>query len=103
MAMGKEPEESDTGDYLFDAMAEHWEHVVRLYRQFADKNPIMLYDIQEERIYAYPYEDFKSEMSAKSQASLTKQYKRAVREGKMVVFVRDNDKRRLVSYSLAYR
>ena len=30
-------------------------------------------------------------MSAKTQASLTEQYERAVAQGKMVVFVRDND------------
>ena len=61
-----------------------------------------LYDIQDERIYAYPYEDFKGDLSAKSQASLTAQYEQAVAKGKMVVFVRDNDKGRLVSYMLDY-
>jgi hypothetical protein len=96
------PKETDTSDCLLDAMTEHWEHVVRIYGQFGDKHPIMLYDIQEERIYAYPYEDFKSEMPAKSQTSLTKQYEQAVAKGKMVVFVRDNEKGRLVSYLLDY-
>ena len=96
------PQDSDSGDYLFDAMVEHWEHVVRIYEQFADKHPIMLYDIQEQRIYAHEYEGFKSEMSAKSQASLTEQYELALAEGKMVVFVRDNDNKRLASYLLEY-
>ena len=96
-------QEDDTGDYLLDAMAVYWEHVVELYRQFEDKRPVMLYDIQEQRIYACPYESFKSEMSAKTQASLTEQYELAVAEDKMVVFVRDNDKERLVSYLLDYK
>jgi hypothetical protein len=102
MAMGRKPQETDADDYLFDAMAEHWEHVVRLYGQFADKRPIILYDIQEARIYAYPFADFKSDLSVKSQASLTEQYEQAVAEDKMVVFVRDNDEERLVSYLLDY-
>ena len=89
-------------DYLFDALSEHWEHVVVAYKQCEDKRPIMLYDIQEKQIYAYPYEDFKSEMSAKSQLSLTEQYERAVAAGQMVVFVRDNANESLVSYSLDY-
>ena len=84
-------------------MAEHWMHVIRLYRQFEDKRPVMLYDIQERRIYACPYEDFKSDMSERTQISLTKQYEQAIAEDRMVVFVRDNDERRLVSYLLDYK
>ena len=89
-------------DYLFDALSEHWEHVVVAYRQFEDKRPIMLYDVQEKQSFAYSYEGFKSEMPVESQLSLTEQYERAVAAGQMVVFVRDNDKKRLVSYSLDY-
>ena len=89
-------------DYLFDALSEHGEHVVVAYKQFEEETPIMLYDIQEKQIYAYSYEGFKSEMSVESQLSLTEQYERAVASGQMVVFVRDNDNEKLVSYSLDY-
>jgi len=50
----------------------------------------------------YPYEDFKKELSERSQASLTEQYEKAVRENKIVVFVRDNVQRRLTSFSMDY-
>ena len=93
-------QDDEASDYLFDAMTEYWEHVVRIYRQFEDKRPVILYDIQERRIYACPYEGFKSEMSPKTQVTLTDQYEQAIAEDKMVVFVRDNDKTRLASYSL---
>ena len=89
-------------DYLFEALSEYWEHVVVAYKQCEDKRSIMLYDIQEKQIYAYQYEGFKSEMSERSQALLAEQYERAVASGQMVVFVRDNDNERLVSYSLDY-
>ena len=99
-----QPDTKETDDPLFDAMAEHWEHVVAGYKQFEDKRPVMLYDIQENRIYAYHYEDFKNDMSpAKSQASLAEQYELASQAGTMVVFVRDNEARRLVSYSMDYK
>lgn len=90
-------------DYLFDALSEQWEHVVVAYKQLEDKRPIMLYDLQEKRIYAYSYEGFKSEMLPNSQVSLTDQYEQAGVSGKMIVFVRDNDAKRLVSYSLDYK
>ena len=92
-----------TDDPFFDALSEVWEHIVTGYLQYEDDKPVMLYDIQEQRIYALPYEGFKSEMSAKSQASLTEQYERAVAAGQIVVFVRDNEARRLVSYSMDYK
>ena len=89
-------------DYLFDALSENWEHVVVAYKQHEDKRPIMLYDIQEQRIYAYPYDDFKCDMSVESQISLAQQYERAVAAGQMVVFVRDDGNEKLMSYSLDY-
>ena len=49
-----------------------------------------------------PYKDFKEEMNPGNQASLQDQYERAMATSKIVVFVRDNVNRRLVSYSLHY-
>jgi hypothetical protein len=60
----------------------------------------MLFDIQEQRVYAYGYEGFKSELSPKNQTTLAEQYEQAQKSGKMVVFVRDNDNRKLASYSI---
>jgi len=52
----------------------------------------------------YPYEDFKNDMSsAKSQASLAEQYELAKKAGTLVVFVRDNEAKRLASYSMDYK
>jgi hypothetical protein len=95
-----EARKDDEGDYLFDALSECLEYVRSAYQQHEDQRPVMLFDIQEKRIYAYGYEGLKSELSATSQVSLAEQYEQAQRSGKMVVFVRDNEKRRLVSYSM---
>jgi len=88
-------------DELLAVAEENWPHIMQLYRLFADRNPIMLYDLQEQRVYAYPYAEFAAELNERSQRSLAEQYERAVREGKVVVFVRDNERRRFVSFSLA--
>ena len=45
----------------------------------------------------------RNDLSPKSQASLTKQYELAGKLGQMVVFVRDNDSERLVSYLFDYK
>ncbi len=87
-------------NYLLDAAQKHRPHIVMLYRLLADKKPVMLLDIQEQRIYAYPYAEFRKELSQRSQRSLMAQYEQAVGEKQMVVFVRDNEQRRLVSFSV---
>ena len=88
-------------DPYFEAIQEQWPHIRALYETFASKKPIILYDIQEDKIYAYPYKDFKAEMSENSQASLERQYKSASFHGSMVVFVRDNTEQKLVSYTMS--
>lgn len=87
-------------DYLWEAACEQQGNILMVYHRFEDKKPVMLFDIQEQRIYAYPYEDFKKDLSEKSQASLTEQYEKALRNNQIVVFVRDNGQRRLVSFSV---
>jgi len=90
-------------DPFLDAVAEHSESIVAGYKQFEDKRPVVLYDIKEERVYRYPYEDFKNDMSPKSQVSLTEQYELAGKLGKIVMFVRDNEAEKLVSFILDYK
>jgi hypothetical protein len=89
-------------DYLLEAAQENWPHILAAYRQFEDKKPVVLYDIQEQRIYVYPYADFHRDLSEKSQVTLKDQYERAIQDNKIVVFVRDNEQRRLVSFSMDY-
>jgi hypothetical protein len=74
--------------------------LVITYERFADKRPVMLFDIQEQRIYALPYAAYRAALSQRSQASLKEQYARAVANGDVVVFVRDNQREKLVSFSL---
>ena len=94
--------EDEQRDYLLDVVYEQWNNILYAYKQFEDRKPIVLYDIQEKRIYICEFEGYKSEMSPKSQAALTAQYEQALRENKIVVFVRDNEQRRLVSFSMDY-
>ena len=88
-------------DPYFNAIQEQWPNIRGLYTTYKSKKPIILYDLQEKKIYAYPYEEFKAELSKNSQASLERDYKSASDLGSMVVFVRDNMERKLVSYIMS--
>jgi hypothetical protein len=86
-------------DEYWECIREYWPTIHRAYSHFADRRPVILVVIDESRVYAYPRDEFKKELSPRSQASLDEQYAAADSEGEIVVFVRDDTKRRLVSYS----
>ena len=85
---------------LFDAACERAEDILMVYRQFADKKPVILLELPSQRIYAYPYLEFKNTLSERSQKMLEKEYQEAVAENKIVVFVRDEDRRQMISFSV---
>ena len=89
-----------THDPYWDAVQEQMQNILTIYEEYKDKRPILLFDIQEQRIYVYPYHDFKDDLSEKSQLSLQKQYEKAIAENRIVVFVRDNDNEKLLSYNV---
>ena len=72
-------------DPYLDVVYQQWPFIVALYRKYADKNPVMLFDIQEQRVYAYPYDAYRAELSERSQASLERQYECTRNEGQVVV------------------
>ena len=88
-------------DPYFEAIQEQWPNLRGLYMAYGSKKPIILYDIQEKKIYAYPYKEFKEDLSKKSQESLERDYKSASVLGSMIVFVRDNVERKLLSYTMS--
>jgi hypothetical protein len=87
-------------------MDEYWEYVqawwptvCRAYRDFEERRPVILIAIDEARIYAYPRDEFKKELSAHSQRLLDEQLKLAQQRNEIVVFVRDDRGKKLVSYT----
>ena len=87
-------------DPLWDVVPENASLILSVYAEHEARKPVLLFDVQERLLYAYPYAAFKADLSARSQASLTKQYEAALANDEIVLFVRDNVARKLVSYSL---
>ena len=88
---------TDPNSALVDTAWGHIEAIRDVYSRFAKKRPVMMLDLASGRVYAYPYRDFKADLSPVSRNLLEKQYAEAIQSRSMVVFVRDNDQRELVS------
>ncbi len=87
-------------DPLVEAAQDKLPLILALYKLFEDKRPVMLFDLQSQKIYAYPYLEYKANLNERSQAILERQYQEAITENKIVVFVRDNESQRFTSMVL---
>jgi len=76
---------------------EAWPSIYAAYKEWEHKNPIIEYQVCENKIWAYPYQEYKKLLSEKDKTFLIEKYKDAVNEHKVIVFIRDNEKKRLVS------
>jgi hypothetical protein len=65
-------------DYLLDAAHKHWRNILKTCRLYDKKKPIILLDIQQQRIHIYPLSG--SEMRRTTRHSLTEQCEKAVEE-----------------------
>jgi hypothetical protein len=81
------------------AIEKRRERILEIYWRH-EKKPVLLFDVTEGKIHAYPYKKFKKELNTDGQVSLTKQYEEALRRDQFVIFIRDSQKKTLMSYSL---
>lgn len=98
--MARRTKQSLQHDPYWEVVQSLMQDLTNCYDQYREQKPVLLFDIQENRIYVYPYLEFKNDLSERSQRLLQEQYEKAMRDEKIVVFVRDNDAKKLVSYSV---
>ena len=87
-------------EWLLAAADERAADILMFYQKFAEKKPVMLLEMPSQRIYAYPYLEFKNALSERSQKMLEKEYQEALAHNQIVVFVKDNDRRKMISFSV---
>ena len=87
-------------DALLNAANNRASDILMVYKTFSDKKPVMLLELPSHKIYAYPYLEFKASLSERSQKTLEKEYQQALAHDQMVVFVKDNDRKKMISFSV---
>jgi hypothetical protein len=98
--MGSQQVTVRTKDKYLRAIEKRRERILEIYWRPEEKKPVLLFDVTEGKIYAYPYKKFKKELNTDGQVSLTKQYEEALRRDQFVIFIRDSQKKIFMSYSL---
>ena len=92
--------EVDDRDYRIEMARQRESSILGFYRQFAGTNPVMLLELPEDKIYAYPYLEFKNSLSERSQWILEEEYQEALAQKLIVVFVKDNERKKMISFSI---
>jgi hypothetical protein len=86
-------------DKYLGLIEKHYLRILEVYFLYEEKKPVMLF-VTEGKIYAYPHKGFREELNAVAQMSLAKQYNQALRGGRFIIFIRDSQEKKLMSYSL---
>lgn len=85
---------------LLETALQVMEDIRRAYRIYRKKRPIIEFAVDENLIYAYPYAGYHAQLSERSQKLLEREYQEAQANRQIVVFVKDNRTRRLISFSI---
>jgi len=89
-------------DKYLNSIELHRVRILEFYSLHREKKPVMLLDVREQKIYAYPCKTLIKNLNKGERLSLTKQYDEALRRGQFVLFIRDSENEKLVSYSLKF-
>ncbi len=85
-------------DQYLTKIHEHWDEITGMYAHFESKKPIIEFDPNCSRIFAYSAADYIRSLSPRTRDETKKQYREAVDKGSIMVFVRDELNKVLRSY-----
>lgn len=88
----------ETDNRYLDKINEIGDKVYEFYNISGRKDVIMVYEMEKDVIYSYLYEEFSSSLNEKSRKILRMQYREAIKSGKIVLFIRDQEKKKFKSY-----
>lgn len=83
-----------------DKIDEIGQYVYDIYNAADRKDLIMLYEMDEELLYSYVYDEFMADLNLRSQKMLKEQYEEARAKNKIVLFVRDELRQKFKSFTI---
>ena len=100
MKLGRQPQDGEKS-LIRDYSAEidwYWATIERAWNEHADRHPIIECDLAKRLVIAYPAKEYVADLSDRTRQETQRCYDRTVREGSMMLFVRDSENRILQSY-----
>jgi hypothetical protein len=85
-------------DPYLKKICKHWDAITGMYLTYEDHEPMIELDVVSGQIRAYPAKDYLEDLTDRTRDLAKKQYQKAIAEGALMVFVKDEAKRVLRSY-----
>jgi len=83
-----------------DKIDEIGDEVYKFYNMSARKDLIMVYEMGVDKIYSYVYKDYLNSLNPRSKEILKKQYNEATKIGKIVLFIKDDLRKKFKSFTI---
>ena len=87
-------------EIYFDKINEIAEKVYDFYNMSNREDLIMVYEMKENKIYSYIYKEYLSSLNPRSKEMLEEQYKEAKTSGRIVLFIKDELRRKMKSFTI---
>ncbi len=91
---------TNENEIYFQKIEEIRDKVYGFYHLSGRKDLIMVYNMQEEKIYSYVYKDFYRDLNQRSKKIVAMQYEEARRVGKIVLFIQDDLRKKSKSFTI---
>jgi hypothetical protein len=85
-------------DPYLDMIDEKWNNIEMIYNVFRDMRPIVEFDLDNKKIYAYPAHEYINSLSARTRNETKKQYEDACNSNQFMLFIKDEKNKKLRSY-----
>ncbi len=85
-------------DPYLEKIDARWNDITMMFEIFEEKNPIIEFDVVRQQILAYPAEEYLDVLSDRTREQTKREYRQAVGESALMVFVRDKSRQVLRSY-----
>jgi hypothetical protein len=86
-------------EYYSEQISQYWPTILQAWNDFRDKNPIIECDLSEQTVAAIPAIDYINYLSENDRVKTRQIYDNVTAKGGMMVFIRDNEKKTLQSYT----
>ncbi|MDI6739327.1 MAG: hypothetical protein QME74_03070 [Candidatus Edwardsbacteria bacterium] len=85
-------------DPYLKELRKQWNAITGMYLAYVDREPMIELDVVSGQIRAYPAKDYLEDLTDRTRDLAKKQYRKAVAQGALMIFVRDKAKWVLRSY-----
>jgi hypothetical protein len=81
-----------------EVIKQYWPTIIEAWDAHCDKHPIIECNLARHQVLAFPAKDYINTLSERTRLSTLRQYQEVVRQGGMMLFVKDARCRILQSY-----